>query len=400
MTTFAADLETAALRDGLPLRHAEGACLPLRSRHGQCSACAQACPVGALQVSLAGLELSDACTGCGRCTAACPTQALTLPELAALDERAQTQPGAQPLRIECRKAEGLSPTKSATTLVVPCLGSVTAGHLMALHAAGHEVHLINRGWCLQCEAGASLDCPAQAALETAALWLGSVGAPDIPLPRWVDELQPLQAMPTAIPPAPEAAAPLSRRSFFREAMQRPAGRNCDKASPMGSDGRALYPAEQRRPSPERQRQYQALHTETMRQGQEVPTEFFPALTVDARCCDQQLCVAVCPTAALRASQNAEGSTLTLDPVRCIACGTCARACPQGAISLQAHGGQAQVQTLIHHPQRACQACSDTYTPGADDAGLCPSCEKSRRFMNDARRLFGPGARHASDGPPA
>jgi Fe-S-cluster-containing hydrogenase component 2 len=328
---------------------------------------------------------------------------LTLPELAALDAHAQAQPALQALRIECRKAQGLAPAQSAATLTVPCLGSVTAGHLMALHAAGHEVHLINRGWCLQCEAGAGQNCPAQAALETASLWLDSIGTPnglEVAPPRWVDELQPQQAMPAAIPPAPEPVQPLSRRSFFREAMQRPTGRNGDKATPMGSSGRALYPAEQRRPSPERQRQYQALFTEAARQSQDVPAEFFPALTVDARCCDQQLCVAVCPTAALRAPQTADGSALTFDPVRCIACGTCTRACPQGAMTLQAHGGQAGVQTLIHHQQRACQVCSDTYTPGADDAGRCPSCEKSRQFMNDALRLFGPGARHASEGPAA
>lgn len=394
------------LRPDSPLRHEEGACLPLRSRHGQCSACAQACPVQVLQVSLDGIALAPGCIGCGRCVAACPTQALMLPELARFDAFA-IEVAATPalVRIECRKAlatvGATAGTAKPAELEVPCLGSVTPGRLMALHAAGHEVQLVNRGWCAQCEAGCGDIHPAQAAIETATLWLATVTGDATRLPRLVDEPLPLQAMPAAIPAAPALAESLSRRSFFRDAMQRPAGRQRGSPTPMGSHGRALYPAERRQPSPERQRQLDALQRLGAATGQPLPEEFFPALTADSRCCDQRLCVAVCPTAALSVSVNDGGVALEFQSTRCIACGACARACPHDALSLHPHGGTPERQVLIRHTQQACLSCASPYTPGERDAGLCPTCEKSRRFMNDARRqLFGAGARNDPEGPPA
>lgn len=399
--SFTSPVKAIPLRPGLPLTHEEGACLPLRSRHGQCSACAQACPAGALQVSLAGIALSDACTGCGRCTAACPTQALSLPELAQIEVLIQSTAAPAPLRIECRKAQTQTAHAPGTTLTLPCLGSVTPGHLMALHAAGHDVQLVNRGWCAQCEAGGGTTHPAQAALETAVLWLSTVARDNARLPRLLDDIRPPQAMPLTIPPAPAIADPVSRRTFFRDAMQRPAGRQHSPATPMGSHGRALYPADQRQPSPERQRQLQALQTLATRNGLALPQEFFPVLAVDASCCDQRLCVAVCPTAALSTTGDGGSVALALDAARCIACGACQRSCPQGAMTLHPHGGVAGVQILIRHAQQTCLSCANTYTPQSADAGLCPTCEKSRRFMNDARRqLFGAGARNDSAAPPS
>ena len=85
MTTGDKAPQRLRLRSDFALSHEEGACLPLRSTFGQCHACADACPAGALTVSVARVELSEACTGCGQCAAACPTQALSLPELAGLD---------------------------------------------------------------------------------------------------------------------------------------------------------------------------------------------------------------------------------------------------------------------------------------------------------------------------
>jgi ferredoxin len=172
---------------------------------------------------------------------------------------------------------------------------------------------------------------------------------------------------------------------------------------MGGDGRAAYPADARQPSPERQRQHAALLSLADRQGRSVPAEFFPALHADASCCDQRLCAALCPTAALTVADDGATAHLRLDPLRCIACGTCVRGCPEGSLSLQPHGGLPTAQTLVTHQRVRCSDCGDIFTPAgpaqpgladaastaAPPAGICPTCTKSRRFMADARRqLFG------------
>lgn len=426
------------LRDGHSLLHEEGACLPLRSRHGRCQACAQACPASALTVSVVGVLLGEACTGCGRCTAVCPTEALTLPELLALPEpppapTAATPPAMQPLRLECRMVpeQLLAPG----SWVLPCTGAASPGRLMAQAAAGVTVDVVDRGWCDGCPAAGtargragtdgtddphSADAdhateqsagsaahPASAAIAVAVTWLDASGSTTpIHLRR---EPLPLHLRPDTLPAAPAPAAPLDRRRFFRAALDKPAGRD-KSATPMGGDGRAAYPADRRQPSPERARQHQALQRLAQAGAADVPAEFFPSLHADARCCDQRLCVALCPTAALTVADDGGTAQLRFDPVRCIACGTCERACPEGALALTPHGGVPERQTLATHQRVRCAECGDAYTVSAagrisgqtgDRADteaataapalrpVCPQCVKSHRFMSDARRqLFG------------
>lgn len=379
------------LRADRSLLHEEGACLPLRSRHGQCQACADACPVSALAIDIDAVSLSDACIGCGRCTAACPTQALSLPEVTRLP--LPTAGSAAPVRIECRKVPASAHV--GQTQVVPCLGAVSVGMLLQRAAAGHDVDLVDRGWCTGCEAHAAASrpgTPAAAALETATLWLEAVQS-ERQLRSVLEPLS-LQQRPAAIPALPEEAPPLDRRHFFRAALERPAGRQRGDAVPMGGDGRAAYPAAARTASPERQSQHAALIALAGAAGTAVPAEFFPQLHVDASCCDRRMCEALCPTAALSIADDGATSHLQWSSERCIACGTCVRACPEHSLTLAAHGGAAGTRTLISHHRARCVDCGDAYTQAAGTDSeptpqLCPTCTKARRFMDDARRqLFG------------
>lgn len=382
------------LRKDFALQHDEGACLPLRSRHGQCRACAQACPANALTVDLSGVRLADSCNGCGICVAACPTEALMLPELQPLLVESQ-QPASPvnitPLRLECRKVP--PQLHQGQTLVLPCLGALRAGQLMSWTAQGVQVEVVDRGWCGDCDVRSaraqSSAHPADAALDLALLWLQEMQAQ--PLPRRVEEPLALQHRPPGLPPAPLAEEPLSRRDFLRGAAMRPTARAQAKVQPMGGNGRAAYPAEQRRPSPERQRQWLALQRLAHSQQRTVPEAFFARLYVHQDdCCDERLCVALCPTAALTVVEEGAVARLQVLAERCIGCGVCQRACPQGALQVQPHGGQPGTQILATHVQRHCARCGERYTPATDDATkLCPSCAKAQRFIDDARRqLFG------------
>lgn len=379
------------LRQDRPLLHEEGACLPLRSRHGTCRACMASCPVEALHVGLEGVSLSDACTGCGRCTSVCPTEALQLPELLARDVQAPLPTAETPVvRFECRKVP--MSQRLPGTVEWPCLGAVRPSHILAQIAAGTSVQVMDRGWCNRCAvagpAAAQAPHPAEAALEAAGLWLTSLGldAPALvraPLPTALD--------PGSLPVAPTHEPAVDRRRFFREALDRPAGRPSSEApTPMGGNGRAAHPAELRPPSPDRVRLLRAMQHLAERTHQALPPELFPRIEVRAGCNDQRLCVALCPTQALTTTQRPDSAQLLFESTRCLGCGTCTRACPEGALTLEAVGGQPEQQTLITHRSSHCRSCGVSYRPeDGSDTGLCPGCTKSQRFMADARQqLFG------------
>lgn len=387
--------QLTALHPQRPLLHEEGACLPLRSLHGQCRACADICPVSALTVTVSEVALSDACIGCGRCAAACPTGALSLMDAETLPFGA-AEPGI--LRIECRKVpqDALLPG----TVVLPCTGALTVGQILAQQADGRAVEVVDRGWCTGCEANGGQGAgalpvahPAQAAVEEAALWLGAIGVDD--LPRLVHE--PLNSAKLPRDASEERDTPtLGRRALFQRVAQPPPEPR-RAVTPMGGPGRAAYPAEMRRPSPERELRLAALGSLAERMGATLPAELFPQVTADARCCGRRMCVALCPTAALTVAETGDGAELAFDSARCIACGTCLRACPEGAMHLAPQDGAPGRRVIATHPWLRCVACGERFTPTPDQRAedgdaICPTCAKARRFMDDARRqLFGPAS---------
>jgi len=362
------------LREDAALRLDEGACLPLRSRFGQCSACADACPAGVLRVSVAGLELADGCLGCGRCAAACPTEALSLEGygIVAADPLAT---GA--MRIECWKVP-VSRT-GAGAVRVPCLGSLSPGRLLELWriAGDGALELVDRGWCSACSAGGGERHPAQQTLDVARLWLREVGVPEHRLPRLVSQPLPACEMPKDIP-APEFERPVSRRQFLRS-LAAPV--------PVGAPGVPAFPAGARRESAERRRMLTALDAIAAERGTAVPDEFFPRLSNRGTCVDHRICTAICPTGALAVRARDAGAALEFDPERCIACGACERACPERALSLDPHGGKRARRVLAMHRPRRCAACGEQYTAKDEDDGLCLACRKTRRFLRSGAGLW-------------
>lgn len=88
--------------------------------------------------------------------------------------------------------------------------------------------------------------------------------------------------------------------------------------------------------------------------------FHPFLHIAVACqhCDDPDCVRVCPTTAL--TQMESTGKIEIDKEKCTACGWCVRACPFGAMNLDAD----KMITFT------CDLCGDAETPECVD--WCPS----------------------------
>ena len=376
-----------ALRGDRSLRHLSSACLPLRQRAGECTACRAACPADALLMTPEGLALHADCLGCGRCVPACPMGALELPD--SVPEIGMDAVTA--VRVDCRRV----PAALRSDPAVPCLGALDAPALLRLRAQAGEraIELIDRGWCENCPAGGG-EHPAVAARASAQALLAEMDVPaelwprlaSIPLPESV-----------ALPCGAGLGGPtLSRRAFFGR-MAQPVRELAIDAEPASRT--RPRQAARARPSVARQRLHAAL--DTLDAGRRLPASAYPRLTASARCRDHQGCVQVCPTGALYAYREADGGGVRFDAAACIACGLCERHCPEQALKLapgeaaptadrsqQPWGADAP---LTRHAQRACSTCGTAYgvPHGEADPGLCDPCRKSRHFAQDMfRQCFG------------
>lgn len=205
------DTRYKKLRDGYPLGLREDACLALLSpRYTTCRACKEICPVDAIRVGDAALELAESCLSCGRCAAACPMGELSLP---GFNIPELEQDVASPVALDCWKVPQEFAPDGAVR--VPCLGGLSVGRIVDLvvSAGKRPVVLLDRGWCTLCHAGDDSAHPVSGALETARCLLAKAGMAAGELPRLEAQLLPEKIMPAEIPDS-DTQQQLSRRAFF------------------------------------------------------------------------------------------------------------------------------------------------------------------------------------------
>lgn len=356
------------------------ACLPLRTHHAECDACVAVCPVGVLARSDGGFSLADGCLGCGRCMAACPMGALTVSGFG-LDAVAEDNRGA--LCIDCQRVPASA--APAGTLRVPCLGGLTVSRLLALRrlAGTRPIHLLDRGGCMRCPAGQGTKHPVRATLTRARAWLQEAGVPESQWPVLRKQALPPSRRARTASPDQDRAPPLSRRDFFGRLTRQVAGAvsaamdDTAGATAHGVGAGRRYTAPVR--SLERDRQLVLLQQLAMQHDRRVPAHFFPAIEVEETCRNHRLCVALCPTGALRAYDDGGDSGVVFDASACIACGCCEKVCPEEALRLRPQGNGATPQTPLPLTRHALHVCEDCCAEFADpeDETHCPTCRKSR-----------------------
>jgi ferredoxin len=286
-------------------------CLKMRYGESGCSRCATACPVGAIDLADEVAIKRDICTGCLTCSTACPAGAIEA--YVDFNSFLNALAGHTPpvFVIGCHSSASHSHKQ------LPCLGMLSAEHLIALYSKGNAVVQLAADPCKDCVAGVMLERLTVRLLETAR----SVRIPIERRVRLVTREEDILYREPGV----------DRRSFFstlrnlalqgaREALASPARAKrglsyVDKALPQR---RAIL--------------LEAISSLPSAEARSVRDAFsFSASFSDS--CDGCLgCARVCPTAAISETEDISPS---FNPSRCTGCGLCTEFCVSGAVDIMA-----------------------------------------------------------------
>lgn len=385
------ELHYKKLLDTHPLGLCEEACLALLApRYATCRACQEICPVRAIKVGEAALELAETCVNCGRCAAVCPMGALALPGFTVPEIAQSEMKATMPVQVDCWKVP--RELASEDTVRVPCLGGLSAGRIADLVASAgpRPLVLLDRGWCGACSAGGGDKHPAVAMLETVRALLTQAGLEEAALPRIEMDQAPDKFMPVEIPSGLNQQQ-LSRRAFFGALLNKTVAA-VDQIKPLTPEQKRKRGFE-REPvrSRERERLLHGMALATQDRGKELPGALFWKMEVSTDCRNHLLCAKICPTGALDIYEEGNSSGLTFVSALCIGCSQCVTVCPTKAIQMLPNGNDVIPSDFVRitcFAEQDCDRCGARFS-ASDGEELCPQCDKRRLLAKSAfASLFG------------
>jgi ferredoxin len=345
-------------------------CLRYHDKAQTCQACSDICPTGALKPGTPPAFDASACQLCLACLPVCPAGALTADDEApALAHCAQAL-GVRRLELICQLnpelVRGVHGVEAAIR-VRGCLAGLGSAALLLLAANGVEQIVVRDDACDGCpwqRAGAEVKAQVSEARAMLALWDEEMR---LCLSGGADE---------SWEPRPVYAAdspPVSRRDLFR----RPRSAATAEGPVTGGS----------HPFRERLRLIHALQKlgapRPERATAPLPLPGFATLTVAEGCTACGTCARVCPTGALSLAIDDEAYSLTFAPQACIGCGMCAHVCAPAVLAVDSQPSFAEVfdgpavWPLQQGAVARCQRCRAPY-PAASGSAFCSICDFRRK----------------------
>lgn len=318
-------------------------CLNARQGKLHCEKCRLSCPDPCITCPEKGEADWSYCSNCGICAAVCPVGAIELSHAGMTSIHQAVSLSGASRTIGCPEAAG------DVDVRVPCLAALPWEALAAMALAG-KVHLVH-GQCDACRFQAQFSW-FDRALERAGLFL---------------EETPFEENLTLHAPGESVDRNLSRRRAFGAMLGR-AARAADRRETQDeaqnneavSSVRDLLLAAVRRQNP----QYRFKWV-------------IPGIT--ARCWGCGICEKTCPTQAIHFENVNGNWRLALSHGLCTDCGVCEALCPERAIEgkgiLPVEADIEHIVMKIH--ARTCVACGAPVNPGSNEK-LCIRCQARNR----------------------
>ena len=348
-------------------------CVRFRYRYSECARCLDACPHDAIALSDTGAAIDpDKCRNCALCVSACRTGAFVAANFTPIDMLRQAIK-TEHFSIAC------APSGHAADAIVPCLGALDASLLAYLEKRRLPTTLLGAARCADCAHGAKGAAQLAANLEAVAE-LRAAAAPDAWLP--IDVVEDAPAAPEA---KPRFAS--DRRHLFRRLF----GRGVDEVVA------AVEPKPAAVPVPDKAIRAGAYALTEQREllqivagrkdGQPFQVaihEALPALdiTIGPGCTVCEACFRVCPTGAIKITENPGDWTLEFQRDRCVGCAVCLEVCQPHVLDAAAAFDLTPDQParpLIRLAKQRCDRCDRFF--------VSPHPEKTCRICSDDQDAF-------------
>lgn len=350
----------------------QAACLHRLDAFSDCQACVDVCPAEAIQPGPPPVIDAQACGGCRACLAVCPTGAYGykgLDETQAL-LRTVRQHNLQRCELLCERnpnaARGL-PEAEVGLQVRGCLAGLGAAAYLLLVSEGLEQAFVRLDACANCPWTA---LPAEVGRQVvqARRLLATLGRPEALVAAAPEADSDLTARPLWKVDAP----PRSRRDIFRLPATPPetAVNDTNQGARFGQR-LGLLRALRHFPEPEPEAgdvSLAGLH--------------FASLSMSEDCTACGTCARACPTGALQFHEADQQFEVTFNPPLCIACDLCDHVCAPKAIRID-HGpsywavfGREGEIVLQQGRLKSCERCHASFAARGDEM-LCPVCSFRR-----------------------